>query len=287
MRSNIVSSLALWLALASGCPDAHGGGDAGSLDATVPIDVVRTGDAPVLDAFLVDSGLPASCEPMDARTDVCATPCFGITGAFWDGARCVESHCDCAGTECEVYAGLAACEAAHAHCDAALCRATGGAWFDRPQFCGHFECGAPPTGLCDEVLPACDCGLYGVFVDGIGCMEGPLCELVAPEEPEPRCVRTGGTWMLGICGHATCGRLSDLDCASPGCVCGRYQIFDPERGCVQSPSCDERLPGEDCTETQRCGMGTVCCANGGASIEASCVAPMCGTPDGVCGPPRP
>lgn len=284
MRSRPTFVAPILLVLASGCPDTHGEADAGSSDAyfrsegPTLVDVPTIPDAPVG---------PASCEPMDARIDVCGTPCFGITGAFWDGARCVEAHCDCVGSACEAYPDRASCEAAHASCDAALCTATGGAWFSRPQFCGHFECGAPPSVACDEPVPACDCGTYGIFVAGMGCMPGPLCELIAPMEPEPLCTSTGGTWMLGICGHATCGRLSDLDCASPGCVCGPYQIFDDERGCIQSPDCDVRLPGEDCTETQRCGEGTVCCANGGASAEASCSAPMCDSPEGVCGPPRP
>ena len=277
--------------LSSGCPDTHGSGDAGpSLDA-VAADAVpppREGgdgfDAP----SPIDAGVvPGTCGAMDAQLDVCAETCFAITGAFWDGSRCVESHCDCVGPECMVYADVASCEAAHAHCDAALCTSTGGAWFSRPQYCAHFECGSQPDVLCDEVLSVCDCGTYGVFVEGVGCMPGPLCELIAPTEPEPLCASTGGTWTLGICGHTTCGRFTDLDCAGPGCVCGPYQIFDDERGCIQSPECDVRLPGEDCTETRLCGEGNVCCVAGGASITMRCEAPMCGDPSGVCGPPRP
>jgi hypothetical protein len=290
--SSLLAALALGASLA-GCPDTHANDrDAASLPDAPGLDAppfggdgcVTCGDAPIG----ADAGVrPASCTAASAEIDVCAAICDAITGAFWDGTRCVEHSCNCTGADCEVYPTRTSCEAAHAHCDASLCLATGGRWFSRPQFCGHFECGTPPTDvLCDEPLPACDCGAYGIFVDGEGCMPGPLCELIGPRDPDVLCAETGGTWMTGICGHATCGRLSGLDCASPGCVCGTYEIFDDERGCIQEPDCDVRLPGESCTETQRCGEGSVCCANGGASIEASCVVPMCSDPSGVCGPPR-
>lgn len=281
-------SLLALLAL-SGCPAAHFGTD-GGIDASRgdPDSGDDPRDAGLDSGDLGDGGAPiATCEPMDARIDVCADVCFGVTSAFWDGASCVAAHCDCAGSECDVYPTVEACEAAHAGCDATLCSSTGGAWFDRLEWCGHFECGVPAPAACETPTRACDCGTYRVFMEGVGCVDGPLCELRAPREPDVLCADTGGTWMPGICGHATCGRLSDLDCASPGCVCGALEVFDDERGCIRSPTCDVRQLGESCDESGRCGDGSVCCATGGASAASTCVAPMCDDPSGICGPPRP
>jgi hypothetical protein len=279
-----------------GCPGAHGvsDGDAGGDSAMGPHDAGIDGwgegskDANVDTGPLVDGGAHvATCDPMDAHADVCADACFGVTSAFWDGTSCVAAHCDCAGTECDVYATVEACQAEHASCDAALCTSTGGAWFDRPEWCGHFTCGFPNPDDCETPTPACDCGAYRNFVPGSGCMDGPLCELTAPMEPDARCASTGGTWRTDICGSATCGRLSDLDCVAPGCVCGELEIFDTDRGCIRSPTCEVRELGESCTETGLCGGGSVCCVSGGASTAARCEAPRCDDPSGVCGPPRP
>ncbi|MFO0714266.1 MAG: hypothetical protein U0353_30765 [Sandaracinus sp.] len=272
-----------------GCPDTHDTMDAGHADVGTDAFVTNADCACGQDApFGLDAwALPASCNPQVAEIDVCAAVCDDVDGAFWDGTRCIATSCNCTGSDCGTYATVEACQAAHAHCDAALCLATGGRYFSRPQFCGHFECGFPPAVACDEPLPACDCGLYNIFVDGVGCMPGPLCELIAPMEPQALCESTHGTWHTDMCGSTTCGRVSDTDCIAPGCACGTYEIFDAERGCIQSPECDVRLLGEDCTATQRCGGGSVCCVSGGASTAAACEAPMCSDPSGVCGPPRP
>lgn len=285
----LIPVLSLALALA-GCPGSHGSDDTGPTDAG-PMGVDGCAcifeDAPGgPDAYLErpDAGPRPTCDAQAAAIDLCAPTCDTITGAFWDGARCVEHSCNCTGTECNVYGNLAACEAAHARCDASLCESTGGAWFARPQFCGHFECGTPPEFACLTPVPACDCGTYGIFVEGTGCMPGPLCELVAPREDEALCGETGGTWELGICGPTTCGRYSDLDCAAPGCVCGAYEIWDDERGCIESPDCDVRELGEDCSATMLC-ANSVCCFGGAGG--ARCEAPQCGDPSGLCGPPRP
>ena len=282
---SIAFPLLVALAL-TGCPDAHGGPDAAMNGSDVSC-VCAPDGGPAPDAFAppIDVGVgPASCAPQAAAIDLCAPICDAITGAFWDGTRCIEHSCNCTGPECEVYADGAACEAAHAGCDASLCETTGGAWFARPIYCGHFECGTPPSVACDETIPVCDCGAYGIFVEGVGCMPGPLCELIAPREDEALCTETGGTWMMGICGPTTCGRFSGLDCAGPGCACGAYEIFDDERGCIPSPDCDVRQSGEDCSETGLC-AGSVCCT-GGAGLS-QCEAPQCGDPSGLCGPPRP
>ena len=290
----------------TGCPGAPGGtgvdASSGGRDANTPITDANAPDAniPAVDANIPavdadrdtgprpDSGMVTpTCEPMDAQLDVCAAVCGSVSSAFWDGATCVPAHCNCVGTECDVYATVSLCEAAHASCDATLCASTGGAWFNRPEWCGNFACGAAPLDSCEVPTRACDCGTYRVFNDGTGCMDGPLCELRAPTDPDVLCAATGGTWMLGICGNAMCGRLSGLDCLSPGCVCGDLEIFDGERGCIRSPTCEARLLGEQCNATGLCGNGNVCCATGGASTDSACALPMCTGTFGVCGPPRP
>ncbi len=286
MSKPVVVPSALLIALClAGCPDTHGSGDAAMIGSDVEC-VCAPDGGPLPDAFAppTDAGIVASCTPQAAAIDLCAPICDDITGAFWDGTRCVEHSCNCAGADCEVYPNRASCESAHAACEASLCLSTGGAWFARPIFCEHFECGTPPSEDCRMPFHACDCGTYGIFVEGEGCMPGPLCELIAPRTDEERCSESGGTWTTGICGPTTCGRYSDLDCAAPGCVCGAYEIWDDERGCIQSPDCDVRFVGEDCSETGLC-EGSVCCT-GGAGLS-HCEAPQCGDPSGLCGPPRP
>lgn len=260
-----------------------GPNDAGS-DASTPPDAFAfdAPDAPI-DAFYMPS-----CEPMRADTDLCfAGDCVGVTGAFWNGAECVESHCDCTGPECGIYATKAACDAAHTMCDAALCESTGGAWFRVPAWCGHFICGRPNPAICDTATTACDCGPRGRFVPGMGCMPDATCPIPERIEPEPLCTLTGGTWRLDICGHATCGRLSPLDCVAPGCVCPENSTFDEARGCLPNPICEVRELGEDCSATGLCGGGSACCTRGGASAETTCIMPMCGSPDGIYGPAVP
>ena len=138
-----------------------------------------------------------SCEPMVARIDPCSTTeCGGVSSAFWDGAACVAASCDCVGAECQVYVSVAACEAEHSSCDASLCGATGGAWFSRPEWCGHFECGVPSPEPCDETTAACDCGLGRAFREGEGCVHSDVCELTETLPPDELCAATGGEWML-------------------------------------------------------------------------------------------
>ncbi len=290
MDRRLVLLLASVLTLA-GCPDAHGATDVdgGNVDAATDDAGDHDGGGGSEDTGPgTDAGpFVPTCDAMDARIDVCAVTCDDVSGAFWDGTTCVPSHCDCTGAECGVYASVAACEADHGDCDATLCASTGGAWFNRPEWCGHFVCGFPNPDSCAVPTPACDCGTYRVFDPGTGCTDGPLCELTAPVDPDVLCASTGGEWMVGICGDARCGRLSDLDCALPGCVCGALEIFDTERGCIRSPSCDVRLLDESCDDTRLCGGGSVCCANGGISTASTCSMPMCADPSGPCGPPRP
>lgn len=54
-----------------------------------------------------------------------------------------------------------------------LCTATGGTWEE--MSCGHYVCGMPPA--CAAVVPGCDCGSDGVFVDGVGCQASDACQI--------------------------------------------------------------------------------------------------------------
>jgi len=55
--------------------------------------------------------------------------------------------------------------------DELLCLETGGIW--DPLACGHYWCGLPID--CTAVVPGCDCGSDGNFVDGVGCVADPGC----------------------------------------------------------------------------------------------------------------
>jgi hypothetical protein len=56
-----------------------------------------------------------ACGPMDARSN--GDECFLILGFAWDGERCTDVNCGCAGSECDaIYATRAACERAYAEC---------------------------------------------------------------------------------------------------------------------------------------------------------------------------
>lgn len=81
-----------------------------------------------------DGGPPpaADCPAMDATLVLCPPPPpvpRPPVPAAWVDDRCIEiPPGSCAGEDCDdLYRGLAACEAATAGCDAALCRTTGGA----------------------------------------------------------------------------------------------------------------------------------------------------------------
>lgn len=288
--ARFASALALFASLAlAGCPGAHTASDSDAggdhdADTDAAIDDHDAGPITSDAATPIDAGPRGACDPMDARIDSCADQCFGVTGAFWDGTTCIEAHCDCTGTECEVYPTLLDCQGAHTTCAAEMCTSTGGAWFSQPLYCGNFECGVPPPETCETPIPACDCGAYRVFDFDAGCIDGPLCELMAPRTEEELCGETGGEWRPDICGHATCGRLSGDACIAPGCVCDRREIFDPERGCVRSPSCRTRTVGEECARDETCVTGAICCPGG--EVASRCFEIHC---DGTetCPPPAP
>jgi len=192
-----------------------------------------------------DGDTAAACEPAVAALDVCLDCTDDVfLGAFWNGSSCFELvGCDCVGPGCdEGYDSLAACEAAHAACDAVLCEGSGGVWhpghFCGP--CGHFDCGVPSAlGCC---APGCDCGVGRGFVSGGGCREDPGCT------PEHACRATGGIWYPDsscYCGF-TCGVANDCEACVDSCDCGPNATFDRIRGCVD----DARCPA--ITEQQLC-----------------------------------
>jgi hypothetical protein len=269
-----------------GCPSSSGLTDAGVDGAIPPVDAAGL-DVPVRDA----APLPLGCAPDDAREIVCPeSGCDGPPSFAWDGTRCVPIACGaCEGADCaSIETSLDACRAAHATCDAELCRATDGDWQFWAEECGHHVCGVPPPQTCEVGTPVCDCGATRTFVPGVGCAPDD-CPAVDPLPPEMLCGRTGGAWTDGICCSTTCGVFCELDCAAPGCVCGAFEVFDLVRGCVPATECFVRSEGETCTnERSRCDDGLICCQTcGGAGCEPerTCRAPVCdGDPaTDVCG----
>lgn len=268
------------------CPGSHStdATDAGPDSPSLGRD---TGSAPA------DGGRDAgmfvpSCEPMRAALDPCGASCRAVLGAFWDGARCV-SYCDeCVGEDCGAYGTVEACQADHTSCDATLCRATDGDWFNVPTLCGHHECGLPRPADCEAPTRGCNCGTGRNFQPGVGCVVDPRCPIVEPiDNRQEACVATGGRWRNdGNCGDYECGRPSPLACVSPGCDCGPERSFG-SYGCELRGACQERVAGESCDGAVVCGSGTVCCAVGGISTTQQCEVPMCDSPAGVCGLPRP
>lgn len=234
----------------------------------------------VLEPPIAPATYVPSCRAMDARIDDCAVRCLGASSAFWDGSRCVAAHCDCIGTECGVYASVAACEAAHASCDAMLCQSTGGEWFRYAGACGHFACGTRPPRTCEKPGPACDCGPLSIFIEGAGCSPSASCTPAAPRARDALCIDTGGE-LIDACSDTWCGRGGGRSCMWLRCRCSDLEYFDEARGCVPSATCEPRQPGERCDVTGLCGSGTVCCERDGVR---TCVAPECSA-GGVCGAP--
>lgn len=166
-------------------------------------------------------------------------------------------------------------------CDAEdLCLATHGTWREASfDPCGN-EIDIPPDG------PTCDCGgAPFVFDATLGCTPALIDSCVGPTN-EQYCARTGGSWIEG-CPQA-CGDVLPCDCVGcAGCLCGRYESFDPARGgCVRDEICPVRgQPYDQCRDDSECLTGLACCI-GGATVQGQCEPARC-SPDGFCGPPRP
>jgi len=277
MRNRVAHTFVV-AALLVGCSDSHGlveddGGaariDASGLDAGMPVDAGSPRDA----------GPRSACGADDARAEVCPEAiCDGLPLWYWSGDECFEIDCGaCTGADCgRGVTSEAACLAAHASCEPALCRATDGEWRWWGEHCGHFVCGREPPVDCIVGMPACDCGPFRSFDPERGCFDDATCPVPEPVTDEHLCTVTGGTWS-NICCHTECGRYCDLDCAAPACDCGPGRIFEV-RGCVDRARCHEPLAGETCEGEARCQNGTVCCEQcGGAGCvgPATCKAPVC------------
>lgn len=108
-----------------------------------------------------------------------------------------------------------------------FCTETGGFW-DLGS-CGNYFCGAPP--ICAAVIPGCDCGPDANFVNGIGCVDDPVCVV----GDQAQCEVTGGIWDPLSCGHYSCGFRPECAAVIPGCNCGPFAVFDEQRGCLAAP----------------------------------------------------
>lgn len=67
------------------------------------------------------------------------------------------------------------------------CENSGGVW--DPGSCGHYVCGASPD--CRAVIPGCDCGVGGIFVEGLGCEADDACESLEFDCGGSPCVAPG------------------------------------------------------------------------------------------------
>jgi len=212
-----------------------------------------------------------------------AVACDGPPTWYWNGDACAPVECGtCEGTECASgFGSLDLCTSAHAGCDASLCRATGGTWKWWVEQCGHDICGAIPFADCEVGMPACNCGAYGTFQPGTGCVTDPSCPTPEPGTPEELCRWTGGTWGPFCC-HSECGERCPDACVAPACDCGPRRVFDEgSGGCIEHARCWERRLGQRCDDTTRCEPGTLCCdycGGPGCLGTPTCRPVVCGEP---------
>lgn len=261
------------------CGSSHGIDDAGPVDAGPGVDATLEPDAHLPP---VDAGGPhASCSAEDASAEICPEIlCDGPPTWHWNGERCVQMECGaCVGADCERAwtSSRMDCEAEHAGCEPALCRATSGTWRWWDELCGHYVCGEVPLAICEVGAPACDCGYGRNFVPGEGCQADAACPAVDPLPMDVLCTATGGT-MAATCCPSECGQACPRDCAALACTCGPMEIFDSIRGCTLGARCMERLPGERCEGGARCEGGTICCdrcGGAGCAGEPTCIVPVC------------
>jgi hypothetical protein len=210
--------------------------------------------------------------------------CDGRPSWYWNGDSCVMIDCGaCAGSDCAsaAFFSESECMAAHAGCEATLCRASGGTWVWWAPECAHYECGHPVIRECYARQPVCDCGPYRNFEPAIGCVDAD-CPDPEPATREQLCRATSGIWS-DICCDTVCGAPCDALCDAYACDCGIGREFETTRGCVDTARCHERLPGEACSGVSRCQSGTICCQHcGGAGCwgEPTCDAPHCPPDEG-------
>lgn len=282
-RSRLIVAQLFCALLAFGCGDSHGRGDDAGRVFTDASDPPLDGGRVFVDASdpPLDAGGPRElCDPQDARAEICPELlCDGPPNFYWQGDRCVVVDCGaCVGADCgTTWGSLEACEAAHASCEAQLCRSTGGDWRWWAEECGHYTCGFPPPIDCFVGGPVCDCGLGQRFEPGVGCVDADCPTFPPRPDRETLCLDTGGRWENTCC-DSVCGELCADACTAPACNCGPLEIFDEAFGCQRATRCYERRAGESCHDGARCADGTICCDRcGGAGCEGAprCVPPVC------------
>lgn len=151
----------------------------------------------------------------------------------------------------------------------ALCESTGGAWLE--SACGHAKCGLP--GLCTAMIPGCNCGEWGNFVAGEGCVEQRILCASAEDpgpgtdvdpDPEPGDGNEDPPAEEPECDDET-------DCEE-GEVC--VETTDP----VVTRAC-EPAPRTGCLSSEDCAPGQMCLPTPGAP----CPDPNdCTPPPGIC-----
>jgi hypothetical protein len=198
---------------------------------------------------------------------------------YWNGDSCFPIECGaCTGPDCE--SGIfeeSECLAAHAECDASLCRDTAGTWRWWAEECDHWLCGSPQPVTCEVGRAVCDCGAHRRFDPELGCVDDTSCPIAEPISDEELCEVSGGAWE-NICCHTDCGDFCPEECLAPACNCGPGKVFEAARGCVEASHCFEREEGETCAESARCQGGTICCQTcGGVGCvgPATCRFPLC------------
>lgn len=283
------------LALAiAGCSESHGRDprlDAGTGMPPSDAGVARDGLVAVLDGFVaaLDAGPRAGlCVADDARAALCPELlCDGPPRWYWSGDDCFWIDCGaCEGADCaRGFGSEGECMAAHASCDAALCRTSGGTWMWWTEECTHFHCGRPGPIDCVIGRPVCDCGPFRTFDEARGCVEAE-CPIPEPIPREDLCIATGGEWGPFCC-DSVCGERCADACAAMACDCPGTRTFEDARGCVEATRCHERLRGEDCEGETRCEEGTICCQHcgGPGCFGSTCEPPTCDTDErtDICG----
>ena len=274
MKLLTLGLVALAPVVASGCYEMHGRALGGAADDVAAGSPARRSDAgrvpPRADAG--GGGLDAGVPPTACVPDLvlCET-----TGGRWLD---VPPHSICGHHVCG-RPRPTLCESPFAGCDCGpgrsfveglgcdedpsctrrdLCLATGG----RIALC-DYACGEPPDACAGN---GCNCGPEMTFDPEEGCVEA-ACGFA--DTGRALCQHSGGTWRIGPCCPTHCGQHCPDACVSEACECGRFEVFDPLRGCVESPVCFTREAGETCGDDEGCTAGLACC-------DGTCSAPCCG-----------